>query len=1323
MKRIVSAPRSRTARRFLAGGALMGLLLAAGAVAIGDVSPEAKRSGASSARESLSLFASPRITLRANQIECGIDSEGNVCANVFNSPTAAGGAWPVGTPNAYIFNTGLQIAGIMGADGGPWANDTVGAYFFDARGTQPSGAALTDIYSSLDADDVANWPADAFVTDETLYNDALLGRVSISQQDTWVQYWDGDPTRITNRQHPMGIKVTQRSLAWNYPAGNESILYFIYDFENATADPDFQAANELQFFGGDNRLPDGGITINELYAAFSTDMDVSNASENFSSAVLPFDLGMSYHGRFQAPEFTYTPDIFFPPFFTNAPGIVGVKYLRSPFRPGTSEEVGLTLFSATLNSSAGFPDPVGDKQLWRYLSGKVNPAAGDNPCSEAPEVDTGVPETTERSLCFLYQTLADTRFYQSSGPFTLGPGESATIVVAYIIAATVQTLPGGEDTGIVIGGINNPGTPSFHPGIGSARGCAVPVAADASNCSVVDPANDVKPLEKAAGWISYDYAALGDLPGRAGGWLEGPENKLPLFTETGEPLIQVVPGSLLGRALVAQTIFDNKFLLGFSPEQPNFWMVPGDNQVTVLWSPSATEETGDPFYVVASDPESALYNPNYREIDVEGYRVWRGTTPSDLQLVAQFDYAISSYTDVTCETVLPSEDLHDHSSAPAGSIGFIAGEECPADFSKTVSINNDLIFNNGSAGGPPGSGVVRLADSTALGLNLIQVGADDWIGTPLGDTGVPFAFNDRNVVNNFTYFYAVSAFDVNSPASGPYTLNSSRVANPVTPRNDEQNLATATLEAFIAGDDGVPLDPTASMPEIDPEDGTFAGPIPPTNGLENGFAPLVPRLLGQFDFSARIDSFKPDTPARELCVGGAFAFQGVCARAYVTVDGTSTEVPIEISNWHAFGRPDFTTAQLVAGEVPFDPDALADFGIPAGQSGAATSFATQTESINLINWEGQQNRRGARSRTLHGGMRWFSGTQETTPDPTAFVRNGHLAEVDSVWVPIHHTQLAPGTTATLPNSGSVQYLGYYIAHLGRAADFQVTWQGGTITVRDVTHHVDVPFSGEYGSSWGFLNADADADGVISWWDRFCVGAMQAEFAAVFGTFCDPVFLEDTPEIGTVALNTEGDPTTGDTYTGFALYLNGEVHFFVADAPPADGTVWTLRAYSGTVRTDAATVDTDNPSGYTYYDLYDPGTAAGAAVRPPIIPGLTIGWRTEAATSVVAATDLRNVHTVPDPYLATSQYDRSPTSKQLMFVNLPPRATIRIYTLTGVLVDQLEHDDASGGGRAVWDLRNRSNQFVASGVYFYHVVTDAGAEKVGKFTIVNFAGQN
>jgi hypothetical protein len=37
----------------------------------------------------------------------------------------------------------------------------------------------------------------------------------------------------------------------------------------------------------------------------------------------------------------------------------------------------------------------------------------------------------------------------------------------------------------------------------------------------------------------------------------------------------------------------------------------------------------------------------------------------------------------------------------------------------------------------------------------------------------------------------------------------------------------------------------------------------------------------------------------------------------------------------------------------------------------------------------------------------------------------------------------------------------------------------------------------------------------------------------------------------------------------------------------------------------------------------------------------------------------------------------------------------------------------------WDLRNRNNQVVASGVYFFHV--EAGdARRVGRFTVVNFA---
>jgi hypothetical protein len=55
------------------------------------------------------------------------------------------------------------------------------------------------------------------------------------------------------------------------------------------------------------------------------------------------------------------------------------------------------------------------------------------------------------------------------------------------------------------------------------------------------------------------------------------------------------------------------------------------------------------------------------------------------------------------------------------------------------------------------------------------------------------------------------------------------------------------------------------------------------------------------------------------------------------------------------------------------------------------------------------------------------------------------------------------------------------------------------------------------------------------------------------------------------------------------------------------------------------------------------------------------------------------------------------------------------------VDVLEHNDPTGGGEANWSVRNRNQQFVASGVYFYHIETPSGAEKVGRFTVVNSKG--
>src|SRR5690606_41323462 len=112
-----------------------------------------------------------------------------------------------------------------------------------------------------------------------------------------------------------------------------------------------------------------------------------------------------------------------------------------------------------------------------------------------------------------------------------------------------------------------------------------------------------------------------------------------------------------------------------------------------------------------------------------------------------------------------------------------------------------------------------------------------------------------------------------------------------------------------------------------------------------------------------------------------------------------------------------------------------------------------------------------------------------------------------------------------------------------------------------------------------------------------------------------------------------------------------------------------------------------------------------------------------AVRAPSSADLRKVHTVPDPYYVTNGYEQSTDNKVIKFVNLPQRAIVRIYSSSGVLVNVLEHSSSTFGGELTWNVHNRTNQVVASGVYFYHIESnDAGgtAKRTGRMTIVDFA---
>ncbi len=1107
--------------------------------------------------------------------------------------------------------------------------------------------------------------------------------------------------------------------AGTFPAGNEDILYFIYTIYNITSTDvadysnvrpamreillekarDFQQLNNAAY---NVALPERGYPIREVYVAFAADMDVADAGQNYSSVNLPFALGYTYDHSFgQREDWTYDPAIFGPPFFAGT-GFAGVKYLRSPLN-SEGQEVGLTVFGNTLNGGS-FNDPSTAQQLYRYLSATLDPALGDSQCNN------GDPRVTH--ICFINNAQpADIRFFQSSGPMTLNPGEFGSIVVAYIFAAPVQ---------------DPVCTPPCDIRPEDATILGDPVRMDAG----------VNPIDRLTGYRGFTDA-------NGNGRVEQEE-------------FRVVPGSLLGKARVAQAVFDEGFLLPFPPDPPPFYLIPGDNQVTVLWQSSPTENTGDPFFASASPPTvpapgggapvpNPLYDPNYRQFDVEGYRVYRGRvdSPNELSLVAQFDYAGTSISDFQGQ-VNPSPGCAPELGINTVTIGPTPDDPalsdttfgCPVDFDSlvvgvapTVSIDVPLV-------GPiiqvKRGGRTKLATGEAILLqaDTAFTGSESGNTPELSDNGVPFTFLDTGVRSNLRYFYSVTAFDVNSLQSGPSTNESVRNTKPVVPQAPAANFqSTATLTQSIEGR-GVNLSVGATIPTIEPTTGRFSGKQPPADNIQLGFSGGLAATIfsGTGTFSARLLGLGLGDSRNSIPV--TYTYETSSASGVLDTIAIAIAQPVDTAN-----------PQMLSGPVPAataDPSLAAKFGVPAGfvQNGQVTQGLVGYQFTEAYG-------RGCHIDDLFGGNctyngpRWFSGSNETRADPNA----GNVAGSGDATDNNNAGELPGVLTIQHPQSyhqvgGEFRAIEAALAGAVRAADYNVYWGAGGLvdSVIDLTHNVPVPFIAEsLGGGWGFLNqANTSAAGSA---DARPANLTVLDYGCVF-PLNDPSRQPDQPfafsngaSNCTVAYTLSNTAVPGSTVIsgggaaeiaaaparpnpGFSMYLAGDIFMFEL-APgagvPAPGTIWTMRSYIGYVNGGNGAAGSLGP--YSFTGVPRTFSALGAQVN-----------LTFSATNALAAStsqDLARVHTVPDPYYVTSQFERTSQGKVIQFVNLPADAIIRIYSSSGVLVTLLEHHSSTFGGAETWDVRSRNNQVVASGVYFYHI--EAGdARRVGRFTVVNFA---
>jgi hypothetical protein len=138
----------------------------------------------------------------------------------------------------------------------------------------------------------------------------------------------------------------------------------------------------------------------------------------------------------------------------------------------------------------------------------------------------------------------------------------------------------------------------------------------------------------------------------------------------------------------------------------------------------------------------------------------------------------------------------------------------------------------------------------------------------------------------------------------------------------------------------------------------------------------------------------------------------------------------------------------------------------------------------------------------------------------------------------------------------------------------------------------------------------------------------------------------------------------------------------------------------------------------------------AKVIKRVVPGVT-----PAANS-----DKGDIIVYPNPYYANAAWDGTgERTRKIYFRNLPRRAEIKIYTLTGDLVAELQHDASTyagagikwfddfnslglpaqfAGGEHAWDLITKYDQAIATGLYLFTVKNLENNDiKRGKFVIV------
>ena len=109
---------------------------------------------------------------------------------------------------------------------------------------------------------------------------------------------------------------------------------------------------------------------------------------------------------------------------------------------------------------------------------------------------------------------------------------------------------------------------------------------------------------------------------------------------------------------------------------------------------------------------------------------------------------------------------------------------------------------------------------------------------------------------------------------------------------------------------------------------------------------------------------------------------------------------------------------------------------------------------------------------------------------------------------------------------------------------------------------------------------------------------------------------------------------------------------------------------------------------------------------------------------VIASDMDNIKVVPNPYVMTNMMESAVANpflnqrRRLMFTHVPSDCIIKIFTVSGVMVDEILVSNEPENGIIHWDMLTRENLEIAAGMYIYHIEAhETGDQKTGKFAVI------